>query len=751
MSKKYIVGFPRIGAQRELKRVLEEFWAKKCSFSKVQEVAKTLKKNHWQKQLDAGIEYISSNDFSLYDNMLDMAITLGALPQRFATLSDEELYFALARGANGANALEMTKWFNTNYHYLVPELKSDTTFCLNATKIIDEYNEAKALGIKTKINIIGPITFLSLSKSIDESDVFLNFNKLLAVYKELLLAISKLDDEVIVQIDEPIFVKDLSSKVLSLIKPAYDALSSVSQNIKIALITYFEHAQEASKILLQTPIWAIGLDFIYGKRNLDLLDEIAKSDKVLICGIVDGRNIWVNDIKQNLELLEIIAKKVPKKSLILSSSCSLLHVPYSTEYETHLHSDIKSSISFAIEKLEELSTIADIFFKKNAHKERVLKNIEALKIKKTSKLLHNEKVTTRVQNITKTTRDGKAIDRLKKQREFLGYGDLVTTTIGSFPQTQGLRDVRANFKKAKISEDEYDTYIKNYIDEWIEIQEECGLDVLVHGEPERGDMVEYFGEMLNGFAFSKNGWVQSYGSRCVKPPLIYGDVSRDKPMTLKWITYAQSKTKKILKGMLSGPVTILNWSFVRDDIPRGEVCKQIALCINDEVDDLQNSGIKIIQVDEAAFKEGYPLRKADVPKYEKWALESFKLAISSAKELTQIHTHMCYSNFSDIIKTIDNLDVDVISIETARSSNDLLKIFKQVGYKKEIGLGIYDIHSPTIPATKALLKQIKLQLEVLPKNQLWINPDCGLKTRKKEEVIPSLKNLVEATKLARKL
>ena len=755
MSKNYIVGFPRIGEQRELKRVLEEFWAKKCSFENVQNVASKLKARHWEYQRDAGVEFISSNDFSLYDNMLDTSLMLGAVPRRFASLKGEELYFAMARGNASTVAMEMTKWFNTNYHYIVPELSKEDNYSLNASKIIDEYNEAKRLGIKTKINIIGPITYLGLSKRADGGDVYEFCGKIVSIYEELLNVISTLDDDVIVQIDEPIFVKEPDIKMLSLIKPTYDRLAAVSPNIKIAVVTYFEHSCEATKILVHTPIWAFGLDFLYGDENLNSLEIIASSGKKLIAGVVDGRNIWRCDIAKTITLLENISKVVTKENILISSSCSLLHSPFALKYEEEMSGEIKEWLSFALEKLDEISLISKLFFDGKSslderEKEAFSNNIKANQSRKNSPLIHDKTVQNRVENYKKLQREGDAKERLKLQREILGYSDLVTTTIGSFPQTPEIRKARSDFKGALISKDEYEKEIKKYIDECVAFQEECGLEILVHGEPERNDMVEYFGEQLKGYGFSQNGWVQSYGSRCVKPPFIYGDISRPKPMTVEWISYAQSRTNHIMKGMLTGPVTILNWSFVRDDMPRDEVSKQIAVALSDEIDDLQKAGIKIIQVDEAAFKEGYPLRDEKIKIYEKWATRDFKIAVSSAKIETQIHTHMCYSEFNDIINTIEDMDADVISIETARSGNELLKIFKKVGYTKEVGPGVYDIHSPRVPSVEEIVKQIELLLEVLPKKQLWINPDCGLKTRKWEEVKPSLKNMVEAVNIVRK-
>lgn len=751
MSKSYVIGFPRIGEQRELKKILEKYWSKNCSFKEVKEVASVLRKRHWKYQKDAGIKYISSNDFSFYDNVLDTCVLLNAIPKRFKDLENEELYFSMARGNKTSVAMEMTKWFNTNYHYIVPELSLEDEYKLNASKILNEYKEAKEYGIKTKINLIGPITFLGLSKRVDRGDTYELHSKILPIYKALLKEISKLDDEITVQIDEPIFVKDNEQKVLSLIKPTYDKLASVSENIKIIVATYFEHSNEATKVLVNTPIYALALDFLYGKKNIESLSDIAKSDKKLIAGVVDGRNIWKNDIEKSVSILEEISQEVKKENILISSSCSLLHTPFTLRYEEKLDKKIKSWLSYAEEKLDEIHLISKLFFQGKSSLNEIEakdfeKNIEASKSRKTSTVIHDEKVKQRVETFTKLSREKDFEERIKIQKELLKYEDLATTTIGSFPQTPEIRKARRDFKSNEISKEDYEKQMKQYIDECIAFQEECGIEVLVHGEPERNDMVEYFGEQLKGYGFSQNGWVQSYGSRCVKPPFIYGDISRPKAMTVDWITYAQSKTDKIMKGMLTGPVTILNWSFVRDDKPRDEVSKQIAVALSDEIDDLQKSGIKIIQVDEAAFKEGYPLRGENIKAYESWATRDFKISVSSAYPETQIHTHMCYSEFNDIIKTIEDMDADVISIETARSGNELLKIFKEVGYKQEVGPGVYDIHSPRIPSVEELKKQIKLLLEVLPKEQLWINPDCGLKTRKWEEVIPSLKNMVQAVK-----
>ncbi|MCT7472860.1 5-methyltetrahydropteroyltriglutamate--homocysteine S-methyltransferase [Aliarcobacter cryaerophilus] len=752
MSKNYVIGFPRIGEKRELKKVLEDYWAKKVDFSEVKYVAENLRKRHWTYQKEAKIDFIASNDFSLYDNMLDSSILLGAIPKRFQHLKDEELYFAMARGNQDCVAMEMTKWFNTNYHYIVPEISKDTKFSLNSKKVIEEYKEALELGINTKINLIGAITYLGLSKSVDNSDLFAHVSSVVKVYKELLEEISKLNSEIVVQFDEPLFVKDLEPKVLSLLKPVYDELSNVSKNIKIVVTTYFEHSNEATKILVNTPIWALGLDFIHGVKNLESLEFIKNSNKVLIAGVIDARNIWKSNFEDKLNLLNKISNVVSKDNIIVGTSCSLLHVPFTLSYEDNLDKEIKSWLAFANEKLKELNLVSKQFFGSKLSLEDIAnieKNRQDNIQRKVSTKIHNQKIQEEIKNLKKFEREDKFEDRIKAQREFFKYDFLTTTTIGSFPQTPEIRENRKNYKANLISKEEYETQIKKYIDDCVAFQDEIGLDILVHGEPERNDMVEYFGQLLEGFAFTQNAWVQSYGSRCVKPPVIFGDVSRPNAMTVEWIKYAQSKTSKVMKGMLTGPVTILNWSFVRDDIPRNEVTKQIALCINKEVDDLQNAGIKMIQVDEAAFKEGYPLRAENIKAYENWAVDNFRLSVSSAKADTQIHTHMCYSEFNDIIKTIEAMDADVISIETARSGNRLLKIFKEVNYKQEIGPGIYDIHSPRVPSVQEMVNQIKALIEVLPKEQLWINPDCGLKTRKWPEVKESLKNMVEAVKIVK--
>ena len=749
--KTLITGFPRIGSQRELKKALEGYWAGKSSIEYLQKIASELRKKNWLYQKNKGIDLISCNDFSFYDNMLDTAFMLNAIPERFEKINDKtELYFAMARGNDSALAMEMTKWFNTNYHYIVPELSENTQFSLDSSKLIAEYNEAKTIGINPKINIIGPLTFLGLSKDINGKDCYSYFNKVLPVYEELIKKISTLNSKVYLQIEEPVFAKGATSKQLELLKKTYTALSTISDNINIIVSTYFEHSNEATSILANTSIWGIALDFVYGSKNIETLKQL--NGKILIAGVVDGRNIWINNIQHTINLLNQISKDVPKEDIIISTSCSLLHVPYSIEKENE--SKIKKWLSFACEKVNEVVLISRVFHEEalvGIEKDFIENNKSTIQKKKTSSIINNTVIQNRLRTTTKVERDKTYKNRILVQKERLNLPLLPTTTIGSFPQTREIRKLRSDFKEGIISKEQYENGIKTYIDYCIAFQEEIGLDVLVHGEPERNDMVEFFGEMLDGFHFTSKGWVQSYGSRCVKPPVIYGDISRPEPMTIRWMTYAQSKTNKVMKGMLTGPVTILNWSFVRNDISRSEVSKQIAVALSDEIEDLQSAGIKIIQVDEAAFKEGYPLRKDRIPEYEKWAVENFKLAVSTADEETQIHTHMCYSEFNDIIDTIEAMDADVITIETARSGNELLKIFKEIGYKNEVGPGVYDIHSPRIPSTEEFTQQILSLIEVLPMKQLWINPDCGLKTRQWEEVKPALRNMLEAVKNIRSL
>lgn len=747
-----ILGFPRIGKNRELKKALENFWSGKCSKQELESVAKALRTAHWEQQ--KGLDYVCVNDFSLYDNILDLAYILNAKPKRFKELSGLESYFAMARGHTKGVACEMTKWFNTNYHYVVPELSQDDNYKVDISNIKAYYNEAKELGYKPKISLIGLFTFFGLSKIVDgdKASIFANLKQ---AYLSLIKEVAALDSKVIVEFSEPIFVSGLRKDIFSGIDieseiiAIYDYITQ--SGIKAIVSTFFEHSNELTEILLKTKIYGIGLDFIYGEKNKNSLKAIAESDKILYAGIIDGRNIWVADIESKLELLKSISNIVPKDRIVVSATCSLLHLPFSKENEDKMESEILSWLSFAKEKIAEICALEKAFKGElDSTTQKFLEQNKAINAtRKNSNKTHDKAIRERVANYKHRERSLAFDERIKLQKKIFNFPILPTTTIGSFPQTKEIRALRLEYKKGEINKAQYEDGIKTYIKDCVEFQDSIGLDVLVHGEPERNDMVEYFGEQLNGFVFSSNAWVQSYGSRCVKPPIIYGDVSRPKPMTIEWITYAQSLTKKIMKGMLTGPVTILNWSFVRDDLTRGAVCEQIALCIADEINDLQKAGIKIIQVDEAAFKEGYPLRAENIKDYENWALLCFKTSTAIAEPQTQIHTHMCYSEFNDIIKTIEALDADVISIETARSGNELLKVFKEVGYTHEVGPGVYDIHSPRIPSVEEIETQIRALLEVLPKEQLWINPDCGLKTRKWEEVKPSLKNIITAVKAVR--
>jgi len=611
MLQTYVTGFPRIGENRELKFALEAYWARKLPFNEVQTLAKSLRAKHWRVQKNCAIDFIACNDFSYYDAMLDTVVMLGATPKRFLDIEDAtERYFAMARGDKTHPAMEMTKWFNTNYHYIVPELETTTRFTLDTRKIEEEYAEAKALGLSPKINLIGPITFLALSRMVDNQDVFGLFDALLDAYEELFRFLSTLDTSLYLQCDEPIFVKTLEPNYLSLLPLAYDRLGRVSSSLKIAVVTYFDHAEEAVEILAKTPIWAIGLDFVYGKENLDALAHFG--DKCLIAGLIDGRNVWKNDLNASLKLLKRIGEYLPKEQIILSTSCSLLHVPYSLQNETKLSREVKEKLSFAVEKLTELETLrahfdVGVFVKNDETKASSTSQTQRPFIPKRSAYAQRRIV----------------------QDKHLALPILPTTTIGSFPQTKEIRALRASLKKGDISPALYESELHKAIEACVRLQEELGLDVLVHGEFERNDMVEYFGELLEGFAFSENGWVQSYGSRCVKPPLLHGSVSRKAPMTLSWITYAQSLTDKPMKGMLTGPVTILNWSFVRDDIPKSDVAFEVARAISEEIDDLQRSDIGIIQVDEAAFKvRAYPFvapkKLKDLRKLGRWKVLKYK-------------------------------------------------------------------------------------------------------------------------------
>ncbi len=741
----YVTGYPRIGQKRELKFALEDFWRGKIDEAALQSVAKELRKRHWMDQ--EGVDYISSNDFSFYDLMIDTIVMLGAQPKEYRDLSGLAQYFAMARGDKNHKALPMTKWFNTNYHYFVPQIAPKQEFSLNLEKVLQEYQEAKALGIETKINLIGPLSFLKLARGSEGNDPMVHLPKVAKLYKEAVEILAR-NGVKAVQFDEPVLVVDPDSSLLEAIGIYEDF---AIEGIEKFIVTYFEHANEAVDRLIATPIDGIGLDFIHGARNIESVAKIAKSGKKLIAGIVDGRNVWVGDIDKKVAFLN--ALPIDKERVIVSTSCSLLHLPYTLEFEEKMDSQIKKWLAFAKEKLAELRLVDKLYLGEPLSDEEARQledNRQANRSRASSSTIHDSVVQERLKNLRKIERDMPALERLALQHERFGYPLLPTTTIGSFPQTPHLRKLRRDFKEGIVSEEEYKIKIKEMIKEAIALQERIDLDVLVHGEFERNDMVEYFSAFLQGVVATENGWVQSYGSRCVKPPLIFGDVARTTSMSVEWITYAQSLTTKPVKGMLTGPVTMLNWSFVRDDLPREIVYKQMALAIADEVEELQENGIGMIQVDEAAFKEGYPLRKEKRGEYERVAVESFKIATAVAKPQTQIHTHMCYSDFNDIMPTIDAMDADVISIETARNGNRILEAFKRYRYQKEVGVGVYDIHSPRIPSKEEIVKEIEDRLNVLPARQLWINPDCGLKTRKWDEVVPALTNMVEATKDVRR-
>jgi 5-methyltetrahydropteroyltriglutamate--homocysteine methyltransferase len=774
-ERSLVTGFPRIGEDRELKRAVEKYWKVLAdrdggqispnlvegAKSELLATAQLLRERHWSFQKSAGVDLISCNDFSLYDSMLDTACMLGLIPSRFAAITDPlERYFAMARGTTNAPAMEMTKWFNTNYHYIVPELEEGMKPKVDPSKLLAELAEGNLVmagqssgspGAALKVNLIGPITFLCLSKKTGGGDGLSWFDRVLPLYVQLAHRLSGIDPTMVIQFDEPIFAKDPTAERLALLQDAYDQIAKHAGQARVLVTTYFARSNEATEVLATTPIWGIGLDFVHGPENERSLGRLG--GKKLVAGVIDGRNIWATNFQTCRDILRRIEQQIPKDDVIVSTSCSLLHLPYNASSEPD--SPIKPWLSFAHEKTKELVMAAKLFHQPRETEtkdcETFIRCIQAAKDRASSALVHDSAVKARehASEGEKSERDGRYEDRRVKQFRALGLPPLPTTTIGSFPQTAELRKLRADHKKGAIGVDAYEDGIKAQIDACVAVQEELGLDVLVHGESERNDMVEYFGELLEGFHFTVNGWVQSYGSRCVKPPIIYGDVSRPRPMTVKWISYAQSRTRKLMKGMLTGPVTILNWSFVRDDKPRSDVARQIAFALSDEIADLQAAGIKIIQVDEAAFKEGYPLRAEDIRGYEAWAVASFKLAVATARAETQIHTHMCYSEFGDIIQTLQAMDADVITVETARSGNELLKAFATAAYRNQIGPGVYDIHSPRVPSVEEIKQHLRARLQVFTTEQLWVNPDCGLKTRGWPEVKLALANMVQAAKESR--
>jgi 5-methyltetrahydropteroyltriglutamate--homocysteine methyltransferase len=742
------LGFPRIGSHRELKKALEASWSGGDSAALLQTAA-SLRARHWFVQQKAGIDHIPSNDFSLYDQMLDTIALLGAVPERFAHTGGDiglDLYFGMARGTKSAPAMEMTKWFDTNYHYIVPELTAATRFALSSHKALDEYNEAKFLGVATRPVLIGPVTFLKLAKMRDGSDRWALLSKILPVYLEILGALAEAGAKW-VQIDEPILVADLDDAARDALKVAYAVLSKAP--VKILLATYFGAVGDNLPTLAKLPVAGVHVDLVRAPEQLDAVAKALPRDIVLSLGVVNGRNIWKTALTDAERLIER-ARQLRGDAVMIAPSCSLLHVPVDLDTETKLDSELKGWLAFATQKLDEVAALT-----KAANGARdaryFLDNATALGSRATSPRIHDPAVAARLAAVTPAMalRSPAFKDRIALQQSLLKLPLLPTTSIGSLPQTRELREIRARFKKGELDQASYDKALEDRTAEAMAWQDEIGIDVPVHGEFERNDMVEYFGEQLSGFAFTERAWVQSYGSRCVKPPVIFGDVSRPKPMTLHWTQVAQRYTKKPVKGMLTGPVTILQWSFVRDDQPRRDTCRQIALAIRDEVIDLEKAGVKIIQIDEAALREGLPIRKSDWAAYLDWAVESFRLTASGVEPATQIHTHMCYSEFNDIIGAVAAMDADVISIETSRSAMELLDAFAGFQYPNDIGPGVYDIHSPRVPSQAEMEDLLEKALKVLSPQQLWVNPDCGLKTRGWAEVKPALVSMVAAAKAVR--
>nr|Q42662.2 RecName: Full=5-methyltetrahydropteroyltriglutamate--homocysteine methyltransferase; AltName: Full=Cobalamin-independent methionine synthase isozyme; AltName: Full=Vitamin-B12-independent methionine synthase isozyme [Coleus scutellarioides] len=754
----HIVGYPRMGPKRELKFALESFWDGKSSAEDL-EKCQLILGIHLKQMSDAGIKYIPSNTFSYYDQVLDTTAMLGAVPPRYNWTGGEigfSTYFSMARGNASVPAMEMTKWFDTNYHFIVPELGPDVKFSYASHKAVNEYKEAKALGVDTVPVLVGPVSYLILSKpakGVEKTFPLLSLlDKILPIYKEVIAEL-KAAGASWIQFDEPTLVLDLESHQLDAFTKAYAELESSLSGLSTLIETYFADVPApAYKTLTSlSGISGFGFDLVRGAQTIELIKGGFPSGKYLFAGVVDGRNIWANDLASSITTLQALEGIVGKDKLVVSTSSSLLHTAVDLVNEPKLDQEIKSWLAFAAQKIVEVNALAKAL---TGHKDEAFfsPNAAAQASRKSSPRVNNEAVQKAAAALrgSEHRRVTNVSARLDAQQKKLNLPILPTTTIGSFPQTVELRRVRREFKPTRISEEEYVKAIKEEINKVVKLQEELDIDVLVHGEPERNDMVEYFGEQLSGFAFTANGWVQSYGSRCVKPPIIYGDVSRPKPMTVFWSTAAQSMTQRPMKGMLTGPVTILNWSFVRNDQPRFETCYQIALAIKDEVEDLEKAGITVIQIDEAALREGLPLRKSEHAFYLDWAVHSFRITNVGVQDTTQIHTHMCYSNFNDIIHSIINMDADVITIENSRSDEKLLSVFREgVKYGAGIGPGVYDIHSPRIPSTEEIADRINKMLAVLETNILWVNPDCGLKTRKYAEVKPALENMVAAAKLLR--
>jgi 5-methyltetrahydropteroyltriglutamate--homocysteine methyltransferase len=738
-----ITGSPRIGPNRELKRAVEKYWSGKIDRAELEGVAATIRRDTWSHLVDAGLDSVPVNTFSYYDQVLDTAVLVGALPPRVANVTDDlDRYFAAARGNDDIAPLEMTKWFDTNYHYLVPEIGSGTRFALNPAKVIGELEEARAQGVPARPVIVGPITFLALSKATDASAPIGRLDDLLAVYAELLELLADQGVEW-VQLDEPVLVTDIVDNAAELAERTYRVLGGLNKRPALFVATYFGELTDALPALARTPVEAIGVDLVAGSvAPLAAVPELA--DKTIVAGVVDGRNIWRTDLQSALGTLATLLGIAG--AVAVSTSCSTLHVPYSLDPETDLDDELRSWLAFGAEKVTEVVTLSrGLREGRDAVEKEVDASNAVIASRRADPRLSNGRIRDRIASITASgTARGPAEDRRIAQNERLHLPALPTTTIGSYPQTSAIRLARADLRAGKIDAAEYERRMKAEIADVIKLQEQLGLDVLVHGEPERNDMVQYFAEQLDGFSATHNGWVQSYGSRCVRPPILFGDVARPKAMTVEWITYAQSLTSTPVKGMLTGPVTILAWSFVRDDQPLADTAAQVALAIRDETVDLQSAGIAIIQVDEPALRELLPLRSKDKAAYLKWAVDAFRLSTSGVADSTQIHTHLCYSEFGEVIGAIADLDADVTSIEAARSHMEVLGDLNAVGFANSVGPGVYDIHSPRVPGVEEITTSLHEALKSVPAERLWVNPDCGLKTRTTDEVTASLQHLVAA-------
>ncbi|RQV97135.1 5-methyltetrahydropteroyltriglutamate--homocysteine S-methyltransferase [bacterium] len=756
------LGFPRIGPKRELKKAVESYWAGRINREELMNTAAEIRQGNWKLQQESGLDYVPCGDFSYYDHMLDTIAMAGAVPERYGWTGGEvdlETYFAMARGIQSkgkdgldAPAMEMTKWFDTNYHYIVPEFSSKTKFKLSSTKVIDEFKEAASLGIKARPVLVGPVTFLLLGKAhADDVTPPALLDDLLEVYVEVLKLLRDAGAEW-VQLDEPCLVLDLTKEAHAAYRTAYEKLTKAVPGLKILLATYFDELRENIKLAFSLPVAAVHLDLVRAPQQLDAALKTIPRKMSLSVGVVDGRNVWKTEFDRVINTVHTAADVLGNERVMVAPSCSMLHSPVDLNAEQKMDGEIKQWLAFATQKVSEIAVITKAVNKGEvAVAEELKANREACANRKTSRKIHNDATKKRSAAVTDAMMSRKSpfAARRKVQQEALQLPVFPTTTIGSFPQTPEIRAIRADFKNGKKSLDEYNAAMKKEIEYAIRFQEEIGIDVLVHGEAERTDMVEYFGEQLKGFVFTTFGWVQSYGSRCVRPPIIFGDVFREKPMTVEWATYAQSLTKLPVKGMLTGPVTILQWSFVRDDQPRSETCRQIGLAIRDEVVDLEAAGIQVIQIDEPAIREGLPLRKDRWNEYLEWAVNCFRLSASGVRDETQIHTHMCYSEFNDMIEAIGRMDADVISMETSRSQMELLQAFRDYKYPNEIGPGVYDIHSPRVPSEEEMERLLRKACEVISADQLWVNPDCGLKTRRWEEVKPSLQRMVSAAKKLR--